>query len=83
MSRITWQERVRAVANYHSSKLKDNPKWRIKNTADDLRISLGAVSEAIQLVSFMKTYPKIETFEFVRDALAFVRNKKAELRLGE
>lgn len=81
MSQLKWQDRVRAVANYHSSRCKENPKHRIANTAEELKISLGSVSEAIQITSWMRTHPKIEDFEFVRDALKFIRDKKAQLKL--
>lgn len=83
MANVKWQDRIKSVANYHASQLKANPTHRIVDTAEELRIANGAVSEAILLSSWMKTDPKIERFEYKHQALNYVRARKHEQRSGE
>ena len=82
MSRLKWQDNVKAVANYHHQECAADESHRISDTANELRISLGAVSQAITLTKYMKHYAKLETFEFVSDALNFIKETKARERKG-
>lgn len=76
-----WVVRVKGVAQYHTSQLKDNSKWTLRDTARELRRSVGRVSEDLMLVSFMRTHPKVETYKRIQDAVAYCRRIKREQRM--
>jgi hypothetical protein len=76
-----WIERVKAVEVYHKNQLRENPKWTLRNTADDLKRSIGRISEDLMLASFMKTHPKVETFENVIDAVNYCKELKKQIKL--
>jgi hypothetical protein len=78
----SWQERVKQVEIYHVNQLKDEPNWRLADTARELNRSIGRVSEDLMLASWMRTHPKVATFEKVQDALDYVRSKKRTIRLS-
>lgn len=62
-------------------KLRDNISWRVEDTARELNRSDGRISEDLMLASWVKTHPQILDFEYVKDALVFVRNKKLKMKL--
>jgi len=80
---LTWQERVKQVELYHYSRIKENIKHRLEDTARELNRSKGRVSEDLQLATYMKTHPRVETFSTVTDALDYIKTCKRRMRLGD
>lgn len=80
---LKWQERVKQVALYHRSRLKENCRHTLRDTAAELKRSVGRVSEDLQLDMAMRQYPRVETFSTVQEALDYIRNIKRKIRLGE
>lgn len=76
-----WVKRVKQVAIYHASQLKDDESWRLEDTARELKRSVGRISEDLMLVRYMKTHPRVETFENIRDAVEYCKKIKKQQRL--
>jgi len=83
MVKKTWQERSQETAEYHKRRVREkHPEYHsIRDTADELRRSVGSITEDLILDSWMKTHPKVEEMPFAYQALEFIRDKKRELRL--
>ena len=81
--KVSWVERAKQVNEFHVSQLKDDPSWRIQDTADQLNRSLGSVSQDLLIASWLKTHPnQISKCRRLRDALDFIRKKKYELKVS-
>ncbi len=80
--KLTWQERCKQISDYHKRSLFDNPNHRVEDTAKDLGISVGRVSENLTLFSWMKRDIKVERFKLVQDALDYVKRMKREEKLS-
>ena len=78
---MTWQERVRAVAKYHSSRCREDDDHTLAKTAAELNRSIGRISEDLTIASWMKTHPRVEKFKSTSQALDWIRMKKKEMRL--
>ena len=83
MSKFTWQERVNHINEYHKSRLKENHKHRVEDTAKELGISVGGISQSLQLATFFKTHPAITDYKTAQAALDFIQSKKRKMRIGE
>lgn len=80
----TWVERVKEVHNFHISRLRDIPNWRVQDTATLLNRSKAAISDDLMLASWLMTHEQTLTkFKNYVDAVKWVRIKKGELRLRE
>ena len=78
-----WQDKVIHLQLFHQSKLREFPKWTITKTAKELHCSIGHVSNCLQLATWMKTHPKdISKFEFMHEALDWIKAKKRQIKLG-
>lgn len=78
----TWLERARETSRFHYTNLKADPAWKLGNTAKLLKRSIGSISEDLLIASWYKTHGKeLETFEYAKEALEFIRDKKRELNL--
>lgn len=72
-----WLDRVRVVNRFHIEKLRENPKWTIKQTADHFKRAIGPVSEELKVAHWMKTHSsQLCEFEFLHEAVAFIRERK-------
>lgn len=79
-----WIVRAEETRRFHLSKRKESPKWLIHDTAKALRRSLGSICEDLLIASWLKTHrTELEKFDYAKDALEFIRNKKIELELDE
>lgn len=78
----SWQTRVKSTENFHKSKLRQNHKWRIEDTAKELNRSEGRICEDLMLASWLKTHPAVADFEYIEEALRYVRAKKKAQRLA-
>jgi hypothetical protein len=79
-----WVKRVRETNKFHVNKIKDNSKWRLTHTAKALKRSLGSVSEDIMVCKWLRTHERqLIKFEYLGDAIEFIRSKKHELMVEE
>ena len=79
-----WIEKAKETYRFHRSKLLSNSSWRTKDTAKVLRRAVGSVSEDLLIARWLKTHEtQIEKFEYIYEALEFIREKKEEQKLRE
>lgn len=84
LAKLDWLDRAIQVYNYHIGLLKSEKKWTIKDTADTLNRSVGSVSHDITVASWTRTHEKqLRRFHTMRDALDYIKEKKAEMRTME
>jgi len=84
LKKLDWLERAVEVNKFHVTQCKDEPKWTIQKTADALNRSIGSISQDLLLASWCKTHEKqLRRCGNMKDALAFVRDKEREMKLGE
>lgn len=84
LAKLGWLERAVQVYNYHASLCESQPQWTIEKTARDLNRSVGSVSQDITVASWARTHEKqLRRYGSLRDALEFIRSKKAEMRTRE
>lgn len=76
-----WVKRVKALALYHTSQLRADETWRLEDTAKEMNRSVGRISEDLMLVRYMKTHPRVELFENIRDAVDYCREIKKKQRM--
>jgi hypothetical protein len=82
--KLNWLDRAIEINKFHATQLKDEPGWTITKTAKMLNRSVGSVAEDLLIASWLKTHEKqLKRFNSMREALAFVRSKKREMRLGD
>lgn len=77
---IDWAVRVLETEKFHKSKCGTDPTQTIKDTARELKRSYGSVNEDLQLASWLKSYPKLADTKRIQDALAWIRDKKKEIK---
>lgn len=81
LAKLDWLDRAVLVYNYHVGLVKVEEKWTIKDTAESLNRSVGSVSQDITVASWTRTHEKqLRRFHSMRDALDWIREKKAEMR---
>lgn len=84
LAKLDWLDRSILVYNYHVGLIKSEPKWTIEKTAVSLNRSVGSVSQDITVASWTRTHEKqLRRFNSMRDALDYIREKKAEMRSQE
>lgn len=81
MKKILWQERVKETEKFHKNLLAKNGAHQIALTAKMLGRSFGSIAEDLMVASWMETHPRISEFEFMKDAIDFIREKKLEIKL--
>lgn len=82
-SKQHWIDRAVATHNFHVEQLRKESKWRMEDTAILLNRSLGSVSQDILIANWLKTHEnKIRSFKQRSDALEWVYERKAEMRLN-
>lgn len=80
--KLSWQDRVRQVNQFHVEKLKaTGNKWRIEDTALAFNMSNGMISEYITLANWLKTHSNQLERKTLKEAIEFVRLRKREMRL--
>lgn len=84
LAKLDWLDRAVQIYNYHVGLVKTEKGWTIKNTAESLNRSVGSVSQDITVASWTRTHEKqLRRFHSMRDALEYIREKKAEMRSSE
>lgn len=72
---LSWQERTAAIAEMDALRRIQNPEWTQKNTAEELGITQGKVSEANNLMMAMKLFPEIAKAKTKRQAESIAKSK--------
>lgn len=84
LAKLDWLDRAILIYNYHVGLCKSESKWTIHKTAESLNRSVGSVSQDITVASWTRTHEKqLRRFHSMRDALEYIREKKAEMRSME
>lgn len=84
LTKIPWLERAIETNRFHAEKRRVNSKWLIHDTARNLKRSLGSICEDLLIASWCKTHrPQLEKFDYAKDALEFIREKKEQMKLDE
>lgn len=79
-----WINKCIDIHNFHVSQLKEEANWTIEKTAKALCRSVGAVSQAITIASWVRTHEnQLRKFRTEKDALEFIKNKKREMKIRE
>ena len=81
--KLTWQERVKEVYKYHSSRCRENPKHTTTDTSKELNRSNGRICEDLMLANWIRTHPRVEKFKNPSQALDYIRTKKREMKLND
>lgn len=72
-----WLSRVKQTHSFHVSKLRDNPKWRVKDTAKALNRAIGPISEELKIASWLRTHEaQLCEFEYIHEAIEYIRERK-------
>lgn len=76
-----WYRRSCLIQNYHDIEKrkrynKRGVKWTIKNTARDLELSIGYISESLKLARFDWDETEIDKYKITREqALKIIKSK--------
>jgi len=77
-----WMTQCVEIHRFHISQLLIEPNWTLDKTAKSLNRSIGSVSQAILISSWMKTHEKqLKRCRSMTDALKFIRERQKEMRL--
>ena len=80
----TWMETAINIQYYHVMKLKENLKWRVEDTAKDLKRSKSAVSQYLLIASWLRSHEnQLRRLRTMEDALEFIRKHKHDLLISE
>jgi len=81
MSDPEWLEKVKKTQRFHASKCREhNGYWKLKDTAKELKRSVGSVSEHLLVATWLRTHSdKIEKCKSLNDAIDFIQDKKRNL----
>ena len=72
-----WLDRVRKTYNFHCDKRADDDKWTIRQTAIELKRSIGPVSEELKVASWLRTHGHILLkFDYIHEAIEWIRSQK-------
>ena len=84
MSHKRWLERAKDTYKFHRAKVLADEDWTLTQTANALRRSIGATCEDLKIASWLKTHSdEIEKFDYVYEALRFIRKKEKQMKLTE
>lgn len=79
--KIGWLDRAVQVFNYHAHLCRSEKEWTILKTAQSLNRSVGSVSQDITVATWTSTHEKqLRKFHSMKDALEYIKEKKAEMR---
>jgi ParB-like chromosome segregation protein Spo0J len=73
---LEWWEKAEAIAEIHELRVKKDPTWSMRGTADLTGEALGTVSQSVQLRDEMKVNPEIKAEKTLRGALQKLDVKK-------
>lgn len=73
---LEWWEKAEAIAEIHELKVKQDPNWSMRATADLTGEALGTVSQSVQLGKEIKINPDMKKEDTLRGALQKLDVKK-------
>ncbi len=74
-----WLQQCINIHNFHVEHIKLNEDWTYRDTAKELKRSVGSVSQAIKVSRWFRTHPnKIATFQDLKSCLEWIREKDME-----
>ncbi len=73
---LEWWEKAEAIAEIHELKVKQDPNWSMRSTADLTGEALGTVSQSVQLGKEIKINPDMKKEDTLRGALQKLDVKK-------
>ncbi len=80
----TFIEKAKDTHNIHAVRCRDDPNWKINDTARFLGRSIGSIAEDLLIVRWWRSHPKqIEKFNYAYEALKFIRENKKKQGLDE
>lgn len=94
---LDWWEKAELVAKYHELKLKelgqekrgrgkpkteDGKQWGLRDTARELGLALGPVSELISMNDYVQSHPSLRNIKDQRTAMKLIR-REARRQEGE
>ena len=83
-SQPDWVDRVKETHNFHASKLKEFPKWRIVDTARVLKRSKSSIGQELEVASWLRSHEReLLKFDYLHEAIEFVRDKKKKILTEE
>lgn len=71
-----WYEKCIIMEIYHLVRSEKNPKWSVRETANDFQVSIGLVSENLNLAKAMHNDPEVINQKSRQRALEYLANKK-------
>lgn len=79
-----WIDIAISINTFHVSHLRENPNWRIDDTARLLRRSKGSVSQYLSIASWLKTHEnQLRRLETMNEAIEWIKKHKRQLILGD
>ena len=77
-----WLDITVEIHTFHISQLKDDSSWTLSKSAKALNRSIGSISEALLVASFLLTHEKqIKRCHSMREALEYIRSLQKQIRL--
>ena len=81
-----WVRESRKIYDFHTQKVKEKGKtkqgrsggWTIKQTATELNLSDGTVSQSVQLAKAMEKYPDLQNYSSKQDAWREYQKKEGK-----
>lgn len=83
---LTWQERTKAIDDYHQLQLKTNPDWTPTNTAEALGVTFGHVYRHLSVAKEMKKNPKVgeaSAFSSANNMVQRINERRASVELAQ
>lgn len=75
-----WYEKVIVMEIYHLAQMQRNKRWKLSDTAQSFAVSVGLVSENLQLADMMHYEPKLIDCKTREEALIKMRNNNRQFR---
>lgn len=80
----TWLETAISIHKFHVEKLKSNSKWRIEDTAKELKRSFGCVAQYLKIASFLKTHEnQLRRETTMKEALELIKKIERQQEIQE
>jgi hypothetical protein len=80
-SRLKWQDKVKAVLKFHTEQVHQDKRWTVRLTAKALNRSYGGVSQDLNLAYFIRGHPQLESIKNYVDAIAWMKEKKHQIKI--
>lgn len=76
----TWLELAESVYRYHIGQQIANDKWRVEDSARELKRSFGCISQYVLIGRWLKTHEnQLSRCDSMNEALAWIKKNRREL----